>query len=337
MKRRNIYQKRLILKRSLFVSLIILFFSFFLYRIAYSKFMYSGSVSGISVVPAKITGLAITYGNEINTEGKDYPISVKEGGTVLFNITDPIPSKIYVNDVEWPGYSCNNGRLLIDNITEDINITAEYNSMDKAIFKPNIRSTMISLAGSPSSITAIKYSDIIPEEVSPTDVADSSSETSINMWYSSGTIYWNSSNKNPIFSGNRTQELYYLSSLADIEGLRTWDTEGLTSMEGLLQGNTRINSVEALKYWNTSSVTNMKSLFNGLNTLTNISGLENWDVSHVEDMTSLFTDTYVNNITPISKWDMSNVTKISRMFQGDGGLNNIIMGCIKRYRNGSII
>ena len=267
----------------------------------------------------------ITYDSSIPASLYGYPTSVADHGSVSFYLQGEKPTKIYVNNKLWLGYNMNTGRLVLDDITEDITIRADYTPVSVAIFdsKNTLYNKMISLAGGAANIRAIKYSDST-DGVTTTEVQDSSSTEKIYMWYDNGTIYWNSNNINPKLIGGYGQLFNGFSNLVDISGLESWDTSEVTALWETFKGCSSLVDAEPLKYWDVSSVTNMLGMFNGCTSLSSIKGFDNWDVSNVTNMNSLFvSNRTLSDISPLSTWNVSNVRGFSGIFQACSSLSDI--------------
>ena len=268
----------------------------------------------------------ITYDNSIPTTGYNYPIAVQDHGSLSFYLQGTKPTKIFVNNNLWTGYNMNTGRLVLDDITEDITISANYTPVNTAIFgdRNTIYNAMTNLAGGGSNITAIKFSDSVPSGATTREVQASSSPEKIYMWYDNGIIYWNSNNWNPQLRGSMSQLFNGFSNLNDISGLETWDTSEVTAIWEMFKGCSSLTSAESLKYWDVHNVTNMLGVFNGCFALNSIKGFDNWDVSSVTNMKSLFvSNRSLADISPISNWNVSNVHEFSGMFQACNSLSDI--------------
>lgn len=262
------------------------------------------------------SGHTITYDNTIDTTGHNYPTTVSDHGTVSFYFADTKPTTVYVNGEPWDGYNMNTGKLIVNDVTENLVISADYTTVGKAIFDTYLRNKLIAVAnGSATNVTSIQYASEIPADATTTEVQSNSSVEKIYMWFDNGTIYWNSANKNPTLSGNYRQLFNGFSNLTNIDGLRTWDTYGLTNTEEFFKGCTNLTSAEPLRYWDMSKNTNLQGFFNGSTNLNDITGIGNWDVSSVTTITSMFVSSGIANISPLSTWNVSNIQKMSGVFQ----------------------
>ena len=95
----------------------------------------------------------------------------------------------------------------------------------------------------------------------------------------------------------------------NFDGLETWDTSNVTTMEHMFYRTKHFN--HPVGNWNVSSVTNMALLFCGCSDFNQ--PLENWDVSSVTNMESLFGGCSNFN-QPLETWNISKVKTIACMF-----------------------
>lgn len=265
----------------------------------------------------------ITYDSSINTTGYNYPTQVSDGGKIDFKFQGSLPTKVFVNGNVCSGYNMNTGRLVVENITEDITISADYTPIGKAVFSRNLGNYMKNLAGGADNIQAIKYASEVPDGVTTENVRLNTDSEDIFMWFDSGTIYWNSVNPNPTLSGGYNQLFKQYSNLRDIEGLLTWDTSEMDGMHEMFQGCKSLTSVEPLKYWDVSKIPSLLGVFNGCNSLTTITGLDNWDVSNVKTFNSLFVSSNISDISALTTWKTDSLTAMSGMFQNCNNLSDI--------------
>lgn len=262
---------------------------------------------------------SIIYDTNIDTSGKSYPTTVDDHGNISFSFQGEKPSKVYVNGEIWNGYFPTTGRLVIDDVTKDLLISCEYDTIGKAEFtnSSSLNNVMKSLAGGDSNIKAIKYSDVVPSNAVQQEVASSNSTESIYMWFDNGVIYWNSIVKNPLLSGNYDRLFAGFSNLENIDGLLTWDTQGLTSISEMFKDNASLVSVEALKYWDLSQVKDLSGLFQDCLNLIDISALRNWDVSNSENFSNMFyNDKSISSesSSQIDGWDLRPTANFNNMF-----------------------
>lgn len=103
--------------------------------------------------------------------------------------------------------------------------------------------------------------------------------------------------------------LFCDSKRTDFDGLETWDTSHVTTMERMFLRAKYFN--HPIGNWDVSSVTNMECIFCGCSNFNQ--PLEDWDVSSVTNMESMFGCCSSFN-QPLNDWDVSKVQKISCMF-----------------------
>ena len=95
----------------------------------------------------------------------------------------------------------------------------------------------------------------------------------------------------------------------NFDGLETWDTSHVTTMERMFYRAKYFN--HPIGNWNVSSVTNMECIFCGCSDFNQPLG--DWDVSSVTNMESMFGTCGKFN-QPLNDWNVSKVQKISCMF-----------------------
>lgn len=104
-------------------------------------------------------------------------------------------------------------------------------------------------------------------------------------------------------------ELFKDSTRKNFDGLETWDTSNVTTMERMFHRAKYFN--HPIGNWDVSSVTNMECIFCGCSNFNQPLG--DWDVSSVTNMESMFGTCGKFN-QPLNDWDVSKVRKISCMF-----------------------
>ena len=102
-------------------------------------------------------------------------------------------------------------------------------------------------------------------------------------------------------------ELFKDSTRKNFDGLETWDTSNVTTMERMFHRAKYFN--HPIGNWDVSSVTNMECIFCGCSNFNQPLG--DWDVSSVTNMESMFGCCSSFN-QPLNDWDVSKVRKISR-------------------------
>ena len=135
------------------------------------------------------------------------------------------------------------------------------------------------------------------------------------------------------------QTFYKCISLENIEGIETWDTSNVTTMQSMFNychklislniSNWDTNNVTNMAWmfqecqsltsldlsnWNTGNVTNMTYMFFNCSSLKAIKGIEDFDTKNCLRMEAMFNKckslTYLN----LNKWNVENVTTINMMF-----------------------
>ena len=103
--------------------------------------------------------------------------------------------------------------------------------------------------------------------------------------------------------------LFCDSKRTNFDGLETWNTSNVTTMERLFHRVKHFN--HPIGNWDVSSVTNMECIFCGCSDFNQ--PLEDWDVSSVTNMESMFGGCVKFNQS-LNDWNVSKVQKISCMF-----------------------
>ena len=128
-------------------------------------------------------------------------------------------------------------------------------------------------------------------------------------------------NVGPLKLGNEGGYFAGCGYLTSIGG--TFDLTGTTNFNGMFENCTQLTSVNGIGSWNTSAVTSMQNLFYGAEAFNqDISG---WDVSSVTDMSDMFQGATSFN-QPLNSWDVSNVESMSYMFGSAIAFNQDISG-----------
>ncbi|NQZ45034.1 MAG: BspA family leucine-rich repeat surface protein [Flavobacteriaceae bacterium] len=144
----------------------------------------------------------------------------------------------------------------------------------------------------------------------------------INQW---GSITWSSlfasfsgclnmdvlANDTPDLSANPDLAGMFnnCSAMVGNASFETWDTTGITNMQGLFGGCERFD--QAIGGWDVSSVENMIALFSRAKSFNQ--DLSMWKVGSVTNMLAMFADAESFN-QDIGSWDVSQVTDMTLMF-----------------------
>ena len=108
---------------------------------------------------------------------------------------------------------------------------------------------------------------------------------------------------------------YGCSSLVDVEGLGSWDTQDVTNMSGMFAGCSSLVDISCLGSWDTQDVTHMSGMFRGCSSLVDISCLGSWDTQDVTHMYVMFCGcSSLVDVGGLGSWDTQNVTNMSDMF-----------------------
>ena len=182
-----------------------------------------------------------------------------------------------------------------------------------------------SYSTSNTNIQAILKSDIAPDISTMTsDNRVSNSTIPIYMWFDNGTIYWwSEANKIKCYKSSDWM-FYNFQKLANIDGISSWDTSGVTDMRYMFDSCSALTNIEAVASWDTSSVTNMSRMFCNCITLTNIEALASWNTSSVTNMSYMFSScNTLTNIEALASWNTSSVINMNFMFSDCETLTNI--------------
>ena len=127
-------------------------------------------------------------------------------------------------------------------------------------------------------------------------------------------------------------------NLSDISALSNWNTQNVTTMQGMFAGHigdeyptpTRVpgcvslKKLNELKNWNTDNVTNMSYMFSGCTSIDSLQALANWKTSNVTNMDAMFAGVNrLKNVDEIADWKVSNVATMRGMFAGCTSLENL--------------
>ena len=172
-----------------------------------------------------------------------------------------------------------------------------------------------SYSTSNTNIQAILKSDIAPDISTMTsDNIVSNSTIPIYMWFDNGTIYWWSEANKIKYNESSDRMFCSFQKLANIDGIASWNTSSVTTMDNMFKNCSTLTNIEALASWNTSRVTKMRGMFSDCSRLTNIEALASWNTSSVTNMNYMFSSCRrISNFVPISKWNISKVKVFNKM------------------------
>lgn len=207
--------------------------------------------------------------------------------------------------------------------------------------------------GNSSSVQGIKKVKNLPSNPATMVKAIISGDSITYMWLEDEILCWWTKDNAPTFPSNCQGLFSGFSNLKSIEGLKEWDTSGVTntrqmffncsSLENLngleewnltnnnntfemFTGCSKIESLEPLKNWEFSSVKNMDHAFMNCSSLKSLKGVEEWNVSNVTSMQTLFGNcSALEDISSLAKWKdkVTNVKDMAGMFQNDQKLTTI--------------
>lgn len=286
--------------------------------------------------------------------------TLTEYGSVDYGYTPPEPTKEGYTFAGWSPAS------IPADSTGNVTFTASW-EVDHAVANlldgETLNTKMKTLAGDASptnasinrTITAIQQSDSAPSASVMAEpdslISTDKSEKPIYMWFEDGTIKWWSGAKQVIADTSLSNLCRGLPNLADISGLKNWNTENVTDMNSAFYGCsaltsltnlenwdtsnvtdmheifsncTGLTSLSALRSWNTTNVTNMRAVFFACSSLANLNGLENWNTENVTNTTAMFSSCRsLSSLAALKNWDIGNVIEMSSMFYGCRKLINL--------------
>ncbi len=164
-------------------------------------------------------------------------------------------------------------------------------------------------------ITAIKYSDVEPDDINKGNqniVSTPESGYPIYMWFDNGTIYWWSEDKTPALNEDASAMFLEFNKMKDISGLEKFDLTKSTNLN-IFFANSLISDITPLSKWNTSSVQILSSMFFGT-TIIDLISLKDWDVSNVTNMRYLFAGAPIVTLDGLENWNTSNVENMGYVF-----------------------
>ena len=153
----------------------------------------------------------------------------------------------------------------------------------------------------------------------PVDLMDVSSGTNFKDMFNGATSFtqniqnWNVDNATDMSFMFATASGFTQDQPGVGNGLDTWDTANVTTMEGMFTNTIFFN--EDLGQWNVGGVTNMADMFHNAGAFNaDISG---WNTSNVTTMDRMFKDALAFD-QDLSGWDISSLTDASEMFSNSG-------------------
>jgi surface protein len=113
--------------------------------------------------------------------------------------------------------------------------------------------------------------------------------------------------------GTNYSYLFYKCEAGQIPYLSNWDTNSVTTMQGMFQDCSKLTSLD-LSSFNTSNVTTMERIFSNGSSLTTLN-LNNWDTSNLTNMGYMFYSCQSLTSLDLSNFDTSKVTNMYCTFQ----------------------
>lgn len=119
-------------------------------------------------------------------------------------------------------------------------------------------------------------------------------------------------------SGNSCNNLFGGCNMANVSGLSSWNTSGITNPRSMFAGATNLNSIDSISNWDTRNFTDTRSMFQ-TNFNQNLSG---WNVSKVTTMEAMFASNPVFAGSGLENWNLAglNVSSALNLFLVNGGI-----------------
>ena len=193
----------------------------------------------------------------------------------------------------------------------------------------NLRTKMITLAGSISNIKAFKKGT----EAEYKKAKDKAEKVSVEgpptyFWYDTNTIYFYSEADvylNEKAGGNDVNEGMFdqFKQLADISGLAYVHTDYTEDFGRMFCNCFSIDSLLALQNWNTANAVNMYRMLgsatvNATNSdqmsYTSLEPISGWNVANVRNMEGLFRGAKITSVAKLEDWATTNVTNLKEVF-----------------------
>lgn len=170
-----------------------------------------------------------------------------------------------------------------------------------------------------TSITAFQHSDVAPAAKYMTDdntISNDSSDAAIYCWRDGNALKWQSEAKKVYAPTNLAHLFINQKNLADISGIKDWDTSNVADMTRAFYGCSSLADLAPISNQNTSHVTTLEQTFDGDVSLVSLNQLANWDTSSVTTMFRLFGNcSGLKNIDALRSWKYDNVTNISMLVE----------------------
>ena len=171
------------------------------------------------------------------------------------------------------------------------------------------------------TITSLEWSDTPPlDSDNAVDVADSSSNSPIYVWFKDGTIYINSELDKIYMQWWSSYMFNQMQGITSLD-LSHFDTSNVTDMADMFYGMSSLTSLN-LSSFDTSKVKSMNNMFYGMNKLTNLD-LSHFDTSNVTSMGFMFGGMKSLTSLDVSHFDTSKVTRMGCMFCRMDNLTNL--------------
>ncbi len=208
------------------------------------------------------------------------------------------------------------------NVTSDLTVTAQYiDTTDYQIkiaeYKFNNNSS--DLIPEFNSEFAYIYEDIVEGEITTRTIYSNSLPTSISFMSQTSLTEINYLKTDKVIS---MYAMFYQCSNLTYVNMKDWNTDNLTSLEGIFNSCSKLAIIDGINDINTSQVNNMGGLFSGCASLLEIN-INNWDVGNVTNYGAMFRGCKKITSLDISNWDTSKMELASGMFQGCTSLTSL--------------
>ncbi len=233
-----------------------------------------------------------------------------------YGYTPPTPIKAGYKFTGW------NPAKVPSNSTGDVTFTASWTE-ETSTFSSTLQNVIYNKN---STITAFRKSSVAPDltNSSAKVVSTSDSDVPIYAWYEGSVLYWWSNAPHVNAPASMSSLFSRCGKLADISGVKDWDTHTTTSMSSAFYQCTALKDLSPLLNWNVENVTKMSGVFMGCSSIVNLHGLETWNTKQVNDLGSAFDAcTSLADITALKNWNTAKVENMRYLFCDDTSLTSL--------------
>ena len=283
-----------------------------------------------------VTGDSVTFGFRSDDSTSDYfgYYALVEGEGIVSIVKDGTftspshPAKAFAG--WYTDTACTDGHeFSLEDCESDTTVYAKWRDPVATLKDGStLSNALATIAGNVTTITAFKWSEMMPDMSMMTDsniISADNSDIAIYCWKEDTELkYWAKTKK--IYTGTSLFQTFDgFHNLSDTSGLSYWNTENATDMTEMFSYCNDLADLTPLSSWDTRNVASMDDMFMCCYALTDITGLSSWDTGNVTSMNEMFYSCEENltDLASLASWDTGNVTSMNEMFYACRKLTDI--------------